>query len=815
MKFIAFALFCCFCIVTAHSGYAQSDIVTNSPAPLGFSAIPKLKVERSWVYVPENNWYYSHHQSIVHYRDRFFAIWSNGIRDEDAPGQRVMISSSQDFFHWSPAKQLAAPTLYKKDTLNVLTAAGFNVYKDTLIAYFGQYSPHRENTHLSALYTTDGEHWSAPIDLGVPVNPNHGPQPTHTGRLIISGNFVFPFTDDPSGLRGWKLTSFYADSLYSEDNPDSFYRPAIAMGYPPLCEGSFFETKDHALHMLLRATDDGYKGRLWQTNSYDNGAHWAGAVEASFTDNDSKFHFGRLPNGDYYYVGIPDTLHRSQRNPLVLSVSKDGVHFDRHYTIADERYDIKKEGLWKEGEYGYPHTIIYEGYMYVIFSRMKESVEVIRFKLNQLPMDAQVQAKPSDSVQLKWFQDARFGMFIHWDMSSVAGTEISWSRKATKPLDITGDAAGYAEDTAYDNLYKKFNPKKFNADNWVWLAKNAGMKYIVFTAKHHGGFCMWNTKFTNYSITHTAFGRDVVKELSDACHRAGMGFGIYYSPRDWHQPDYGVGDNKKYVDYMNGQLRELLTHYGKVDIIWWDSYGTGDLKTFWRIGDTYELVKSLQPNILMNNRLAILGDYNEQPFPYRGNWDTPEQTLGNFQNSRPWESCMTVVKTPDGGGWSYRPDGTIRSYAECLQALIACATGNGNLLLDVGPDGSGAIPAAQSTRLLQIGEWLKKYAASIYDTRGGPYRNGRWGGSTFSKNKIYLHISRWTNNEIILPPLRSKVIRCITMNNARYIPKLKQDQQGITISLPVDQQDSLDTIIVLELDGEAGNEFIQDVTLSK
>ena len=370
--------------VASLSGIHGQSIISNHPAPIGISVPKKLKIERSWVYVPDKNWFYSHHQSIVHYRNKFYAIWSNGLKDEDAPGQRVMIATSKDFKHWSAPRQLAAPTLYKKDTLNVLTAAGFNVYKDTLVAYFGQYSPHREHTNLHALYTTDGENWSKAVDLNVPVNPNHGPQPTHTGRLIISGNMVFPYTDDPSGLRNWKLTSFYADSLYTEDNPDSFYRPALAMGYPPLCEGSFYETDDNVLHMLLRATDDGWKGFLWQTESHDNGSHWSGAVESSFTDNDSKFHFGRLPSGIFYYVGIPDTLKRSNRTPLILSLSKDGIHFDKHFTIADEPYTIKRDGLWKEGEYGYPHTIIYEGYMYVIISRMKESVEVIRFSLDQL-----------------------------------------------------------------------------------------------------------------------------------------------------------------------------------------------------------------------------------------------------------------------------------------------------------------------------------------------------------------------------------------------------------------------------------------------
>jgi alpha-L-fucosidase len=409
---------------------------------------------------------------------------------------------------------------------------------------------------------------------------------------------------------------------------------------------------------------------------------------------------------------------------------------------------------------------------------------------------------------LKWFTDARFGLFIHWDISSLAGTEISWSRKGTKPLDITGDSAGYVADTAYDNLYKKFNPTKFDAAAWVQVAKDAGMKYIVFTSKHHGGFAMWDTKQSDYSIMHTPFNKDVVKELSEACHKAGLGFGLYYSQRDWHQPDYGIGDNKKYIDYMNAQVRELLTNYGKIDIIWWDSYGYGDLVNFWQIGKTYDLVKELQPGILMNNRLAVLAEYNKQPAAYLGDWDTPEQKLGKFQNDRPWETCMTLVQTADNAGWSYRPDGKVRSYDECIRSLVSCATGDGNLLLGAGPAPTGEIPADQATRLREIGQWLKKYGESIYGTRGGPYHNGEWGGSTYKDNKIYLHIAKWKGNKIELPALKSKIIRVTSLTDPQSVPALTVNGNTITITVDTKTQDKLDTIIVLELEGKAATEMV-------
>lgn len=419
----------------------------------------------------------------------------------------------------------------------------------------------------------------------------------------------------------------------------------------------------------------------------------------------------------------------------------------------------------------------------------------------------QSNAQSSNAGALQWFTNARYGMFIHWDMSSVAGTEISWSRKATKPLDIYNDPAGYVEDPVYDNLYKQFNPTKFNAAEWVALAKKAGMKYIVFTAKHHGGFCMWNTKTTDYSIMNTPFKRDVVKELSEACRKAGLKFGLYYSQRDWHHPDYGIGDNKKYIDYMNAQLTELLSNYGKIDIMWWDSYGTGDLEKFWRIGGTYTLVKKLQPHIIMNNRMAVLAQYNQQPAAYTGDWDTPEQTIGKFQNTRLWESCMSIVTTPDGGGWSYRKDGWVRSNRECINSLVGCATGDGNLLLDVGPDATGKIPADQTTRLLQMAEWLKKYGQTIYGTRGGPYHNGAWGGSTYKDNKIFLHIAKWNDNIIMLPALHAKILKCRNLSKPAHAPAFLQDENGITISLSPNGQDSIDTIIELTLNGNAADEM--------
>jgi len=401
----------------------------------------------------------------------------------------------------------------------------------------------------------------------------------------------------------------------------------------------------------------------------------------------------------------------------------------------------------------------------------------------------------TNQERLKWWREARFGMFIHWDMSSVAGTEISWSRLGPKPLDGSwGSPAGTGGDSIYDNLYKKFNPVKFDAKKWVEIAKNAGMKYVVFTAKHHGGFCMWDTKFTDYSIMHTPFKRDVVKELSEACHKAGLHFGIYYSPRDWHHPDYGMGDNSKYETYMTGQLTELLTNYGQVDVVWFDSFGTGESIKYWHADKVLELVRKLQPQTIINNRCNFFGEHVPS---LQADFDTPEQIIGSYQTNRNWESCMCVVDAP-GGGWSYRTDGKVKPLAECIRNLVACATGDGNLLLDVGPDSFGVIPADQANRLSQIGDWIRKYGFSIYGTEGGPFRNGSWGGCTFKGRKVYIHLFESAPDLFELPAFKEKLVSVRNLTGGNV--KVTAENEKVRIRSTPKDRNSPDTIIELTFD---------------
>ena len=302
------------------------------------------------------------------------------------------------------------------------------------------------------------------------------------------------------------------------------------------------------------------------------------------------------------------------------------------------------------------------------------------------------------------WQDKRFGMFIHWGPVSLTAHEIGWSRGAQTPIEV------------YDNLYKQFNPTNFNADAWVKVAKDAGMKYIVLTTKHHDGFCLWDTKLTDFNIMNSPFKRDVVKELSAACKRAGIAFGTYYSTCDWHHPDFPLtspggrvkrekSDLDSYNRYLLGQITELITNYGPLITIWNDVpqmfQGRGT--------NTINLIRKLQPDITVNNRTGDGGDY-----------DTPEQRIGKFQIDRPWESCMTL-SAHNAWAWGGTNDG-VKPLSACLEMLIRGAGGGGNVLLNVGPRPDGVIDPAQANRLREMGAWLARNGESIYGTRGGPWK---------------------------------------------------------------------------------------------
>ena len=353
----------------------------------------RLPVERILLYQPSEDWTYSHHPHITFFNDRFVVMWSNGHKDEDMPGQRVLMTSSADFQTWQKPTPLADSQPGRCGEA-VLTACGFHAHDGTLVAYIGQYEYKEvivvdgqqrlydhghEGTRLRALTTTNGNEWSNWNETGLPVISNHGPQRTASGRLIISGNISYPYTNDSSGLSGWVMSGIYPPEIHGTvvDDSESIHAVQKLQGWEGmLCEGSFYQTDDRIIHMLLRSCTEW----LWLTESRDDGITWSAPAKTSFSDNGSKFHLGRLPDNRFYYVGCPNP--KNARTPLILSLSNDGVTFGRHFIIADEPYEIQCNGQFKGGEYGYPHTLVHNGYLYVVVSRQKEAIEVIRMPLD-------------------------------------------------------------------------------------------------------------------------------------------------------------------------------------------------------------------------------------------------------------------------------------------------------------------------------------------------------------------------------------------------------------------------------------------------
>ncbi len=405
-------------------------------------------------------------------------------------------------------------------------------------------------------------------------------------------------------------------------------------------------------------------------------------------------------------------------------------------------------------------------------------------------------AKPE--VVQSW-QDARFGMFLCWGPVSLTGEEIGWSRAGVRR---DGRGTGTITPTeAYDNLYKKWKPDKFDAKAWVQVAKDAGQKYMIFLVKHHDGFCLYDTKLTDYCSTgpESAWKHDVMKDVADACHEAGLKLIIYYSQPDWYHPDYFTENHPRYIKFLHGQIRELLTNYGRIDGFWFDLGGKPE---HWDTEKLFKMARKLQPWLIINNRCGTPGDF-----------DTPEQSLGQFQPGRPWESCVTL-----GTQWSWKPNDRIKSLKECIDLLVTCAGRGGNLALNTNPMPDGRIEPRQVERFRQIGQWVKKYGESIYGTRGGPFLTAQWGlhfgttnqginaasawgVSTHKDNRIFLHILDAKLESLTLPPIDRKIVAhsLMTGGTARVV----QTAEGIEISVPAEHRQELDTIVVLELDGPA------------
>lgn len=344
------------------------------------SAVQQLESAVGGVYTPSVGWGYAHHPHIAFFKGRFYATFSQGRENEDDCGQRIMLAVSDDGLEWSEPVPLVDSVQGKGSQL-VLVNAGLYTDGERLVAYYGSYEyredtlrgpnlrpledAHRIDYAMHYVLTGDGDTWQEPVDMDIPFGCNYGPMPLQSGRLLMCGGTTYPYTDDPAGLSGYRTGTIDGES-------------AKRRGASTITEGSFFQTDDGVIHMMLRSNTD----YLWCAESRDNGETWSDAYPTNFTDCWSKFQFGRLPDGRFFYVGSP--IPKSGRKPLMLCLSDNGTDFSRQYILRNEPYQQQIEGLYKDGVYGYPSVAITEDAMYVIYSKHKEAIEVTKIALSAL-----------------------------------------------------------------------------------------------------------------------------------------------------------------------------------------------------------------------------------------------------------------------------------------------------------------------------------------------------------------------------------------------------------------------------------------------
>ncbi|MBK8060783.1 MAG: alpha-L-fucosidase [Gemmatimonadetes bacterium] len=404
---------------------------------------------------------------------------------------------------------------------------------------------------------------------------------------------------------------------------------------------------------------------------------------------------------------------------------------------------------------------------------------------------------PENVAARTWFQDARFGLFVHWGVYSQMGAgEWVMNNRSIRASD-------------YERLPSSFNPTAYDATAWVALAKAAGMKYITITSKHHDGFAMFDSKVSDYTIVkRTPFARDPIRQLVDAAGKEGIKVFFYYSQLDWHHPDYfplgstgrqtgrpDGGNFDRYLDYMNGQLKELLTNYGPVGGIWFD--GMWDKpEANWRLDETYRLIHQLQPAALIgsNHHVTPIAGEDFQMIEK----DLPGQNSAGFNKAEmstlPLETCETM-----NGSWGFDiTDRNYKSSRDLIRYLVRSAGANANFLLNVGPMPNGTIQPEFVERLRAIGKWLEVNGESVYGTRGGPVSPRPWGVTTRKANKIYVHILDWMDDDLWLP-LDAKVRRA-TVLGGEGIVRVQPGKGGVLLSgIAALTQDDIDTIVVLEI----------------
>jgi alpha-L-fucosidase len=449
------------------------------------------------------------------------------------------------------------------------------------------------------------------------------------------------------------------------------------------------------------------------------------------------------------------------------------------------------------------------------------------------PAAAETPAKESTAerdARMKWWRDARFGMFIHWGVYSVPAGE--W--KDRKDLGEWFLEETHMPVSQYEKFAQQFNPVKFDAKKWVAIAKGAGMKYIVITSKHHDGFGMFPSQETDWCIKSTPFKRDPLKELSAACREAGIKFCLYHSIMDWHHPDWGTRrpwndkatgkpDMDRYTAYMKRQLKELITNYGPLGVLWFD----GEWESPWtaeRGEDLYAYCRSLQPDIIINNRVgkARADMQGMDKGKGVGDYGTPEQTIPptGFGPDVYWESCMTMNRH-----WGYnKNDHDWKSAKDLVRILVDCASKGGNFLLNVGPTSEGVIPPESVQRLKEVGQWMKVNGEAIYGTSAGPFKRGLpWGRATqksgtgiasnvigkdgicrsivVDRTTLFLHVFDWPKDGKLFVPLSNPPDRVQLL--ATHEPlSASVNGTGIILRVPDEALDKIDSVIVLDFDGK-------------
>ncbi len=415
-------------------------------------------------------------------------------------------------------------------------------------------------------------------------------------------------------------------------------------------------------------------------------------------------------------------------------------------------------------------------------------------------LGAQPARPPLDKeARLQWFKDAKFGIFIHWGPYSVIGRH-EWARHRFQ-----------IPQAEYDRYARAFNPEKFNANEWMALFERAGAKYVVITSKHHDGFSIWRSNVSDYDMEITPYKGDPLKDLAEAAKKRELRLGFYHSIMDWHHPAYRPrrawevkdpkdaklgGNNNLYVDFMKEQLRELLTRYGDVAMIWFDGEWEHTLAELKRDDEIYDFIRLLQPNTLINDRL-----YERKPGS-RGDFGTPEQFVPatGFDGAL-WESCVTI----NMDSWGYNKYETdFKTERDLIRMLSEVVSKGGNLLLNVGPKPDGTIQTEFVTRLEAIGNWLAINGEAIYGTKASPFaRMPFFGRATQKDSTLYLHVYAWPGDgKLRVPGLKNLVHSAYLLADAdkKQIP-WKRDGADVVLDLPKEMPDERVTVLALKLDG--------------